>query len=112
MITVTHPALPYSLDYDQATGAVIRRRSGFAEQGNETDALLAVVLLDLQKLDPSSVLPVDGGKLEVLESRLASVEADLATLKTQMSADNQKIDQLVSAINAQINATPAPNPGA
>ena len=109
---VEHPLLPYSLEYDSVTGNVIRRRGRLAEQGNETDALLAVVLLDLQKIDPSSALPVDGGKLEALESRLASFEADLATLKTQMSADNQKIDQLVSAINAQINAVPAPNPGA
>ena len=112
MITVEHPALPYSLDYDQVTGTVIRRRSGLAEQGNDTDALLTVVLMELQKLDPASALPVDGGKIDALESRLASIEADLTTLKAQMSTDNQKIDQLVSAINAQINATPAPNPGA
>lgn len=99
MINVDHPLLPYSLEYDEVSGNVVRRRGAIAEAGTPTDAALAVILHELQgagsrESDSTGFDPIE------LATQLASIQsqiADLDELKGQIRSLKSEITKLKKA---------------
>lgn len=85
MISVEHPLLPYTLEYEEATGVAVRRRTGIAEQGTTTDGLLAVMLLELQKQSEKSSVDstasVTADEVAELKAAVESLKAEVKKLK-------------------------------
>lgn len=50
MQTVSHPLLPYSLQFDPATGYVARKRFNSTEEGSPADLAVAILLTENEAL--------------------------------------------------------------
>jgi hypothetical protein len=85
MINVDHPLLPFSLEYDEVSGNVVRRRGAIAEAGTPTDAVLAVILYELQQVEAPKE---EGAVFDPLE---------LADLKDQINHLRSEITKLKKA---------------
>ena len=79
MITVDHPLLPFSLEYDEVSGNVVRRRGAIAEAGTPTDAALAVILYELQQVEAPKE---EGAVFDPLElaNQLSSIHSQVSEI--------------------------------
>lgn len=105
---IEHPLLPYTLEYNENNGSVIRRRGSIAEQGNPTDALVAILLMELQSGTIGSTSGDNSAlhdEIENLKTQLMHLSSRVGSIDQVLSAANEKVDSLLQSVEAS-TATP------